>query len=127
MNSGYLEILWNMTKYTLSIASLLMNPAKDVVFFGAGASAGCGDVNPHTPPLGNELYGQLKARFPATWGRLGSWIAEPFENFEKGMKLAFESGSSLELQSLMCEMGVYFSEFESVNDSNLSLRYLFNC
>jgi hypothetical protein len=38
----------------------------NVILFGAGASFGSGQVNPCPPPLGNNLYKDLKRIYPLT-------------------------------------------------------------
>lgn len=42
---------------------------RDIVFlFGAGASAGAGNILPERPPLGAELFSELLRLFPGSWG-----------------------------------------------------------
>jgi hypothetical protein len=96
---------------------------RNVVFFGAGASRGCGEVIPHIPPLGSELYSRLRSRFPERWGM--PRFASLFENnFEEGMKGLYEAANPFDLQRLMCDMAIYLSEFEPSNNSNLYIQFL---
>jgi len=86
-------------------------PFHTIFLFGAGASYGCGDVYPHRPPLGNQLYEHLRVAFPDSWGALPSDLGDYFAiNFEKGMDVLWKEHidrSALLLQ----QMGIYFSRF----------------
>ncbi|MFW9889627.1 MAG: hypothetical protein ACFFER_15670 [Candidatus Thorarchaeota archaeon] len=82
-----------------------------ILFFGAGASYGAGSVYPKPPPLGAQLYNELRSRFPKTWGHFPQALHNEFaENFEKGMGVLWQSGSHAS-PVLMQDMAVYFSEF----------------
>ena len=101
-----------------------MTFTKNVVLFGAGASHGCGKVVPNTAPLGNELYDRLRSRFPNRWGKITSRCAPLFQNnFEKGMQALYETGDP-QVQELMCDMALFFSEFQASDNSNLYIQLL---
>jgi hypothetical protein len=51
-----------------------MEPNRIAFLLGAGASFGAGHTLPTSPPLGNALFDELAAKYPANWGsasRLG--------------------------------------------------------
>ncbi len=56
---------------------------KPPFLFGAGASHGCNGTN-EVVPLGNDLFTDLKDKFPNTWGAL--------THFESDFKIKFDSG-----------------------------------
>ncbi|MCK4869683.1 MAG: hypothetical protein KAS93_01090 [Gammaproteobacteria bacterium] len=87
---------------------------KNIFLFGAGASYGCGGLN-STVPLGNQLFCELKRRFPGTWGQVSQEIATSFhENFEQGMEKLWSSNFPI-ISRLMQDLGVYFASFSIAN------------
>lgn len=52
-------------------------------------------------------------------------FASLFENnFEEGMEGLYEEANPFDLQRLMCDMAIYLSEFEPLNNSNLYIQFL---
>jgi hypothetical protein len=91
--------------------SLSKHRWETIFLFGAGASLGCGEVIPHRPPSGGQLYDRLRAAFPDSWGTLPSGLAAKFaERFEKGMDVLWKEYGD-ESSLLLQKMGVYFSSF----------------
>jgi len=87
---------------------------KNIFLFGAGASHGCGGTN-HQPPLGFQLFGVLREKFPQTWGKLPESLSSKFlVNFEKGMAIVWEKYSQ-NTAPLMRDMAVFFSKFDIIN------------
>ena len=85
-----------------------------LIFFGAGASYGSGDVQPCCPPLGNGSDG-LFARLEATAG-LAAQLPEDLKqlfrtDFEKGMARFYEfaDGNIMRFQR---EMAAYLASFK---------------
>lgn len=77
-----------------------------VFLFGAGASSGADTVG--MPPLGAELFGCLQQFSPATWGNIGSDLAEKFRiDFEAGMMRV----PPQQLAPLQRAMADYFFQF----------------
>ena len=93
---------------------------KNIILFGAGASFGSNDVIPYAPPLGGQLYNELRSRFRGTWGSLPSGLDQLFSNsFEDGMKSIWDSNNlSQNIAILMKNMGYYFSEFHIRKPTN---------
>lgn len=93
---------------------------KNIVLFGAGASFGSHDVLPYAPPLGSDLYDELRSSFSGTWGCLPPTFHQSFTNsFEDGMKVIWDSGDfSQNIAILMKNMGYYFSEFHIRKPTN---------
>lgn len=82
-----------------------------LIFTGAGASYGCEHVLPKQPPLSNQLYDELSACFPDSWGRTPTALASQFRtNFEGGMDVVWQR-QSLNVPPLMRDMAIYFSSF----------------
>lgn len=93
------------------------------MFFGAEASRGSGYVNPYAPPLGGQLFNELRNYSPSICGNLPRKIHKNFEqNFENAMKTVFNN--SYLVPSLMREMAKYFCIFRPINNSNLYARLL---
>lgn len=93
---------------------------RDIVFLlGAGASYGAGSILPERPPLGSQLYRELRRSYPGSWGALPKDMARQFEvDFEKGMRfLHDEFGGAI--PQLMREMAIYFAQFRPVNRASL--------
>lgn len=81
-----------------------------VVLFGAGASAGSGDVHPRVPPLGPELFAALR-RLYGTWRSIPDGMAKVFDSdFEKGMAEIIEK-HGFAVAPLMQEMATFFAIF----------------
>ena len=88
---------------------------KSVIFFGAGASRGAGIFMPETPPLGRELFGELRRHFCRSWGNLPNSLADEFEKeplFERGMTILWNDYSQY-VPELMQQMCLYFIQFRS--------------
>lgn len=82
-----------------------------IILFGAGASYGAGCTFPKAPPLGSQLFPELSAEFPESWGALGQELSLRFSaNFESGMTSLWESGSH-SIPLLMQQMAVFFAHF----------------
>ena len=63
---------------------MLRMPAKTVILFGAGASFGSETASAPRPPLANDLYEELAAFSPDTWGKLpGEYPAAFRKDFEQ--------------------------------------------
>ncbi len=83
----------------------------NVILFGAGASFGSGQVNPCPPPLGNNLYKDLKRIYPLTWGSFDSSLQSIFvKNFEDGMGYLIEHNNA-SIPLLMQQMAIFFARF----------------
>ena len=96
---------------------------RDLIFlFGAGASAGAGCVLPERPPLGTQLFPELRRLFPGSWGSLPSSIQGRLEiDFEDGMAMAAQQ-IGMAVASLMRDMAVYFVQFRPVERGSLYNR-----
>jgi hypothetical protein len=89
-----------------------------VILFGAGASFACDAVLPSRPPLGAELYAQLREQCP-TWAAIRIDLDEGFERLdEAGIRCDFERGMAnvqkklpMEFWTLLREMAVFFTQF----------------
>jgi len=80
------------------------------ILFGAGASFGCGDVDPCPPPLGAGLFPSLRRIYP-TWRSVPDEAAALFEqHFESGMAEIIEK-YGYSVGPLMQEMARFFSIF----------------
>ncbi len=96
---------------------------KNLFLFGAGASYGSNDVNPYSPPLGNDLFHKLNEFEPHHWGRFPSEIVDLFNlNFERGMGEIWDKYST-HTADLMQSLGRYFSNF-TVGSENLYYRLI---
>ncbi len=92
--------------------------------FGAGASAGAGSILPERPPLGTELYRELRRLCPGSWGALPDQFAKTLEDdFESGMARVAE-GLSVAVPGLMREMAIYFVQFRPVGQASLYDRLI---
>lgn len=92
--------------------------------FGAGASAGAGSILPERPPLGAELFKELRRLCPRTWGSLSASMATDLElDFEAGMGRVAEE-MSVVVPSLMRDMAVYFIQFRSIGRGSLYDRLI---
>jgi hypothetical protein len=105
-----------------------MRFASYAVLFGAGASFGAGDVSPHPPPLGSQLYDTLVQAFPSTWGTLvkpDEEIAfrDPDVPFENGMGLIWTRGEP-RAQHLITDLALYFTRFEPAGGMDCYSRLL---
>lgn len=81
--------------------------------FGAGASAGAGSILPERPPLGAELFKELRRLCPGSWGSLPASIGMQLEaDFEAGMARVSEE-MSVAVPALMRDMAIYFIQFRS--------------
>jgi hypothetical protein len=79
---------------------------------GAGASFGCGPVEPFRPPLGKDLFGELGAKYP-TWGQLPREAQLEFQRdglFEPGFVWVRANMDHLSA-ALLREMALYFLQF----------------
>jgi len=85
---------------------------KLAVLMGAGASFGCGNVDPEAPPLGNQLFEKLKRALPDSWGSLlTSDENDVFRcDFEQGMAQIRRKPAA---QRLLIDMALYFSTFRA--------------
>jgi len=93
------------------------NQIKTLFLFGAGASKGCGEIYPYSPPVGNELYLSLCNEYPESWGRIPSELDTIFlESFEMGMNALWINNTDLCYQ-LLKELGIFFSQFMPVRNS----------
>ena len=85
-----------------------------VVLFGAGASYGAGGIVPESPPLGADLYAELRRCFPQSWGamptRLDTAFRSPEAPFEAGMEFLWRDASHV-VPELMQQMALYFAQF----------------
>lgn len=87
-----------------------------VILFGAGASYGATHIEPHEPPLGNQLYRQLAVEFPNSWGpngRLGQrYRASIEQDFERAMFYEVKIREpAICVVEWYREMAYYFSQF----------------
>lgn len=81
-----------------------------VVLLGAGASFGSGDVFPHTPPLGNNLFAQLE-RHGGVAAQLDDRLKQLFRgNFEAGMG-AFATAKNNDTMTFQRELARYIAQF----------------
>ncbi len=66
---------------------------------------------PHCPPLGKDLYDELRQSFPETWGNFPPELASRFKrDFETGMDALWRRDSQEQSQPL-AEIGRYFARF----------------
>ncbi len=84
---------------------------KNIFLFGAGASGGSAHILPEPPPLGSNLFGKLRDRFPSVWGNLPEEFSLCFQgDFERGMFKVMESGNHW-IGPLMQTMTIFFASF----------------
>jgi hypothetical protein len=81
-----------------------------VFLLGAGASKGSGPCDPEPPPLGGELFGELRKGGPVA-STFSDDLARTFENFEAGMAVLIDDPNSRDLTPLLRQMGYYFARF----------------
>jgi hypothetical protein len=83
-----------------------------MILFGAGASAYSGSVEPHAPPLGNDLFDSLVA-FDPFFAAIPAGLADRFrKNFEEGME-AYRT--RVDLLTFLQRMSLYFLRFSILN------------
>ena len=82
-----------------------------MLLFGAGASFGNPDCQPHPPPLGATLLAALQARGGVAATVTGHLADRFAENFEAGM-LDFFQTRNAEVTPLLREMAAFFVQFE---------------
>ncbi len=88
-----------------------------VILFGAGASHGAVRVIPRAPPLGPQLFDQLRAVYPDAWGKIPDEMRPDFvPNFELGMKKIWDSGSN-DGTVLLRAIGHFFAQFRADHSS----------
>jgi hypothetical protein len=82
-----------------------------VILFGAGASAGSGECYPKAPPLGSELFSELRQRGGIA-AEVDRHLEELFaQNFERGMA-EFQKTRRTDTPALLRQMSEYFVRFE---------------
>lgn len=79
--------------------------------FGAGASYGSGPCYPHNPPLGWDLFAQLRKR-----GGVAATVSDELAalfatDFEQGMDVFWKERNA-DTSALLREMAVFFSQFQ---------------
>lgn len=99
-----------------------------VILFGAGASYGSLSAIPKCPPLGADLFQELRIVYPDTWGKLPRILNRKFiSNFEEGMSLLTNlKPYSENIVYYMKELGKYFAQYDIDDDSNLYYKFLNN-
>lgn len=96
---------------------------KRLVLFGAGASNGSGSISPEAPPLGGNLYAELRRVLPS-WNNLPANVTIAFnKSFEDGMQVLWENYST-HVPELMRRMAVYFAQFRIKGSDNLYQRFV---
>lgn len=85
--------------------------------FGAGASYGSGPCSPGPPPLGRDLFKELR-----TLNGIASTVSDELaslfnEDFEEGMD-EFFNNRNVEVTPLLREMAAYFVHFEPLPGNN---------
>lgn len=97
-----------------------------LILFGAGASYGSESAIPKCPPLGAELFQELRMAYPGTWGKLPPVFNRKFNsNFEEGMSLLTNLRPYSEnVVYYMKELGKYFAQYDIDDDSNLYYKFL---
>jgi len=97
--------------------------SKITIFTGSGASFGCSDVNPNSPPLGRDLYAELEKFDPVFMSKVNSIVGQDnTENFEVKMHEIWNAKINLVLFNSL--LAVYFSQFVPINHSNTYVRLL---
>ncbi|WP_445666293.1 hypothetical protein [Fodinibius sp. AD559] len=90
--------------------------SNQIILFGAGASYGSDNSN--VPPLGADLFKELRNFNPPGWGQLPKNLADIFEeDFEKGMNRVADNYSH-HMPILQRAMAAYFFNFIP-SESNL--------
>lgn len=85
--------------------------AKNIFFFGAGASFGAEENKKYVPQIADKLYDALKKFAVDTWGELPKKYDEIFKyDFEKGM-LQVENDLPYMVSYLQRAMAAYFYQF----------------
>ncbi|MDN5844682.1 MAG: hypothetical protein L0H53_00235 [Candidatus Nitrosocosmicus sp.] len=95
------------------------------MLFGAGASYGSGYIDPYPPPLGINLFTELKKNYPQTWGKISEYEQYFTENFENGMRIVYESSKKIvNINVLICNIAEYFCNFRINDNSNLYVKLI---
>ncbi len=82
-----------------------------LILTGAGASFGSKQVTPRIPPLGKDLFSELRSMAPDLWGALPEDVQTAFEpNFELGMARIWNDGQ-VDVGPFLRIIGLYFSQF----------------
>ena len=84
-----------------------------ILLFGAGASYGAGGTN-EKPPLSMNLFEQLQAKFPETWGTIDKQYVDKFiPDFEKGMEWLYRNDiqEKYNLSRFLVDLAVFFDRF----------------
>jgi hypothetical protein len=93
--------------------------SKLTVFTGAGASNGCGQVTPISPPLGRDLYSALEKYEPSFMSDVNMSVSrENLDNFEKKMHEIWNSGK-INCVILNAVIASYFSQFRPIVHDNM--------
>ncbi len=86
--------------------------ARNLIFFGAGASKGTPNVLPESPPLGSGLFSKLTEAFTDIRGNSPNSFAVNFENdFENGMEKLWKNHSK-SVPALMRDMACFFAKYK---------------
>jgi hypothetical protein len=97
--------------------------ATRLLLFGAGASFGSVNAFPSLPPLGKDLYDDLRKVYPKAWGILPDDKRASFvPNFEPGMKELWDSSWHGTADLMRC-LGDYFARFR-LKDENTYTRLI---
>ena len=88
--------------------------------FGAGASAFSGECYPTTPPLGADLFSELRRRGGVA-AEVEEDLVDLFGDFEAGMA-EFRRRHEVKTSALLRDMARYFAEFRP-GDSNQYRRH----
>ena len=81
-----------------------------IFLLGAGASKGSGPCDPEPPPLGSELFAELRKDGPVA-STFPDDLARTFKKFEAGMAVLINDPNSRDLIPLLRQMGYYFARF----------------
>lgn len=93
-----------------------------VVLFGAGASFGSEQAEPHVPPLGRNLFDALLSAYPDVWSHVKDEREKFTPNFELGMAEAFEKRGALAV-AMHRSVAHYFSRFRVARE-NTYVRFI---
>lgn len=94
-----------------------------ITLFGAGASFGSGSVLPEAPPLGGDLYAELRKHLPS-WNNLPVDIDTEFKkSFEDGMQILWDKYSA-GIPELMRHMTLYFAQFRLRDSNSLYQKFI---
>ncbi|MGD9590072.1 MAG: hypothetical protein AB7Q37_18320 [Pyrinomonadaceae bacterium] len=78
--------------------------------FGAGASHGSGPCIPSRPPLGSQLFAEMR-NAGGLAARVSEQLAQEFENFERGMDMFWDERPG-DVAELLRDMSKYLVQFE---------------